>query len=175
MTSAAHNPVVVTIKRPAKKRVVAPKKPAPAGIVPLTDARVSSFYHNKKNSCKSRKIAFDLTKAQVKELMQIEFCAYTGIKLTRTGSDNVRLPTDLTLERVDCDEGYTVDNTIVVCLAANSVKAALETHFRSKANSVIHGISETLKRIEARDCPVVEIKRTTVQKVVLWVAKRVGL
>jgi histidinol phosphatase-like enzyme len=163
------NPVIVNIGTHKKSN----KPKATFTVAPVTS--LTKFYNNKINSCKSRKIEFKLTKAQVGELLKVEYCAYTGIKLTRTGSDNVRKPTDLTLERVDCEEGYTMKNTIVVCYAANSVKAALETNFRSEANSVIHGISETLKRIEAKDKPVVHVQHNVVQKAVLWLGKRVGL
>lgn len=161
------------VQRKSVKKVKAEivKNLPPADSEPWNEHRIDNFYRNKVNSCRARKIAFSLTRQDVEELLKVEHCAYTGIKLTRTGSDNVRRPTDLTLERVDCEKGYTVENTISVCLAANNIKAIFETDFRKDSVQVLHKISESLKKLE----PVAKVERSMVQKVVRWMADRVGV
>ncbi len=128
--------------------------------------KAESYYRNKGNSCKSRGIAFELTKKQVQEFLQIQYCAYTGVKLTRSTASKQRA-TDWTLERVDCTKPYTLENTIVVCHAANAAKSAFETIYRDKAAEVITKMSKYFEK-PRKDYNMV-------QKAVLWLNGKVGL
>jgi hypothetical protein len=133
---------------------------------------VRNYYQNKKNSSKARKIPFELTIDQMRELWKVDTCAYTGLKLTHA-TEAKQKPTDFTLERVDCSKGYTMENTIVVCYAANAVKAAIEVYFREKSVDVIHSMSKTLKEREAVEEAQQDLSR--MQRVVKWMAGKVGM
>lgn len=142
----------------------------------LTNKRVDKFYRNKMNSSRARKIAFELSMGDIRELLKTEYCAYTGIKLTHTESHSVKqLATDFTLERVDCSKGYTKENTIAVCHAANAAKNTFEQRFREEASTMIHALSDSLKRLES-GCTVEPVKNyNMVQKAVLWIGRKVGV
>lgn len=145
----------------------------------ISDTKLKSFYTNKKNSCKSRKIEFLLTKEQCRELLSIEQCAYTGVVMTLT-NNKVQKPTDVTLERVDCTKPYTLENTIAVCKAANGAKSAFEAVYREEAGVMLCKMADSLKRIEAAQQPiktiaVVKKDYTFVQKMVKWAADKVGV
>lgn len=155
-----------------KAKVIAANNPSSSVDEPWTEHRIDNFYRNKINSCRARKIEFLLSRQDVIELLKVEHCAYTGVKLTRTGSNNIRRPTDLTLERVDCEKGYTVDNTISVCYAANNIKAFFETEFRKDSVQVLHKISASLKKLEEG---AVKKDLSVVQRFVRWMADRVGV
>jgi len=157
----------------------------------ISDKHLNNFYLNKTNSCKSRGIRWRLTKDQCRELLQVECCAYTGIVMTlHPGGKAPRQPTDVTLERVDCSKPYTVANTIAVCNAANSAKAAFEGVYRDKSAEMIVKMAESLTRLEKKvvceqTCehvwpvtPVTVVKEynpTLMQKIVGWVAKKMSV
>lgn len=147
----------------------------------ISEVRLTKFYNSKKNSCKSRKIEFLLTKEQCKELLSIEQCAYTGVVMTFTESGSkVQKPTDVTLERVDCTKPYTLENTIAVCKAANGAKNAFEAVYREEASVMLCKMADSLKRIEAAQQPVTTVAAVKkdynfVQKMVKWAADKVGV
>lgn len=88
---------------------------------------VARKYMNKVDSCKQRGVSFELTIAQFRHLLTKKRCAYTGIAMTmHTGAGNSPINSDLTIERIDNSKGYSVDNCITVCSAANGIKSAFE-------------------------------------------------
>lgn len=144
----------------------------------VTKAQLTKMYASKKQSCKARKISFKLSKEEYKELMLSPVCAYTGIELTinNTGT-NARKATDVTLERVNCEQGYTVDNTIAVCHAANSAKAVFDGMLRDDGLALLKKMAEAVARIESKSVveKVQSKEYSLTQRFVLWLNKVVGI
>lgn len=53
-------------------------------------------------------------------------CALTGIQMTHVRGEG-RVPTNMSLDRIDSDGGYTRDNVQLVCLQANMMKQQMDT------------------------------------------------
>lgn len=73
-----------------------------------------SSYKRKYEDAKDRGITFELSFAQYCKIMSRKTCAYTGVRF----SDEY----PASLDRVDPTEGYTVNNTLKVCVQANNAK-----------------------------------------------------
>ena len=140
----------------------------------ISSQRINKMYLSKVQSSKARKISFELSKQEFRELILSEYCAYTGIALTIAKEGSVRQEaTDVTLERVDCDKGYTMGNTIAVCHAANSAKNVFDSMLRADGLLLLRRMAKAVEKLESK---VVEKKNHNfVQRVVLWVNKRAGL
>lgn len=142
----------------------------------LTKARLAKMYASKKSSTKARKITFDLTQQQFKELILSECCAYTGIVLTiREEFAQLQAATDVTLERVDCDKGYTVENTIAVCHAANAAKNVFDSMLRADGLVLLRRMAKAVEKLEEKAAVVEMQQYNFVQRFVIWVAERVGI
>lgn len=98
------------------------------GLNPVDfDLQVAIKYRNKATDAKSRGLDFKLTLLDFRRLMQRQRCDYTGRQMTfRTDTVSKQLDTDLTVERIDNNEGYVPGNCIAVCKAANAFKSVLE-------------------------------------------------
>lgn len=136
----------------------------------VTKKRIEQLYHSKISSCNSRRIPFFLTFEQFSKLILTEKCAYTGVQLTVKpyGPKFLQSQTDVTLERIDCDKGYTVENTIAVCYAANNAKSSFECYYRGNAAEMMKRMVISLEKIK-------RVKYTTMQKIICWVAGKFGL
>jgi hypothetical protein len=85
------------------------------------EGRAKIFLRNAKNSATKRKQAFSLTIQDVVDCWrkQLGFCAYSGRAMTlEAGKLNT-----VSIERIDSDVGYTVENTVLVCQAINRMKS----------------------------------------------------
>jgi hypothetical protein len=112
------------------------------------DKYVARYYVNKLQQCKDRKIEFKLTLVQVKNMLRAKRCQLTGIELTHnmmycSGSQR---PTDVTIDRIDCDKPYETGNVIAVAHIANSLKAAFENKPAGVSAKTIHIMSKNLKK-----------------------------
>lgn len=87
----------------------------------MNEVSIARKYILKSEQCGSRKIPFQLTFSQYKKLIKTKKCFYTGLKL---------IPNDPylkgSLERLDNSKGYTAENTVVCCQAANTLKSIWE-------------------------------------------------
>ena len=90
-----------------------------------SNIRIAKKYISKNQSSNSRGIGFDLSFCQYKKLLSRKTCAYTGIKFPLSDSSG-NIPTSRTLERIDHTLGYTVENTVAVCLCVNQLKSMWE-------------------------------------------------
>ena len=85
------------------------------------EGRAKIFLQNAIKSAKKRQQEFSLTIDDVVNcwVMQKEFCAYSGRKMPlEAGKLNT-----VSIERIDSKQGYTLDNTILVCQATNRMKS----------------------------------------------------
>lgn len=89
------------------------------------DYIVARKYASKYNNAMKRGIEFTLTLSNIRTLMNKKTCHYTGIKLTKNLGEPP-LFSDITLDRVNPELGYTKGNTVACCHAANQLKSTLE-------------------------------------------------
>ena len=55
-------------------------------------------------------------------------CALTGIKLTCLRANGIKFKTNASIDRINSDLGYNVDNIQLVCSVVNSLKSNLTNH-----------------------------------------------
>lgn len=89
------------------------------------DYKYSNMIHN----AKSRNLKCDLTKDQIieKYKKQNGLCALTGIKLSFDKSLN-----DLSIDRIDSNKSYSLNNIHLISNLANSVKSDIDTKYLIK-------------------------------------------
>lgn len=91
------------------------------------DLLVSSKYRAKAGDAKSRGIEFNLTFAQFRRMYTRTRCEYTGREMHLPKvEDGKQKPFNITIERIDSRIGYTVENCVAVCYAANNIKSVFE-------------------------------------------------
>lgn len=67
-------------------------------------------------------------------------CAVTGVQLTHVQGQGFRIWTNVTLDRINPDLGYTKDNIRLVCRAVNYMKAAMTDQDMVKwAKAILNG------------------------------------
>lgn len=98
----------------------------------IEDIRLAKKYTSLAGSAKRRGKEFSLTLADVRALLRVKRCAYTGVTLTEPesgGDGNVTQtplrPTDRTFDRLDPSIGYHKGNVFAVSHEANALKEAL--------------------------------------------------
>lgn len=101
-------------RRYAKVKEIDPENPP---------AWVASLYRNTEKNAKRREIKFDLTRADLVEMLSESqgVCAVSGIKLRldEVKQKNVRRPWAPSIDRIDSFAGYSRENCRIVCVAAN--------------------------------------------------------
>lgn len=85
------------------------------------DVVAAQYMTRKIDACEDRGISFDLTVSEIRELMAVTHCQYTGVEF----DPNVK-GQSWTLERVNACDGYHPDNVVVVTDKANSHKSSLD-------------------------------------------------
>lgn len=85
-------------------------------------AGIAKKYLSLLNSAKRRGKDFDLDFSDVRSLITKKHCAYTGVLLTRSDSEEAKLPTDRTVDRVDSRKGYIKGSVVSVSHHANVLK-----------------------------------------------------
>lgn len=78
-------------------------------------------YEDKYNDSINRGIPFELTPKQFEALKAKTHCYYTGAKFSDAPKSGYRR----TFDRINADEGYTVENTVLCTHAANNAKNQL--------------------------------------------------
>lgn len=86
---------------------------------------VHDLYRRTRRNAERREIEFKLTESHVAELLRESggLCTVTGIQLTNddspTRGKHVRRPWAPSIDRIDSEKGYTLENCRIVCGAAN--------------------------------------------------------
>jgi len=87
------------------------------------DTLIAKKYLALMTSANSRNIEFDLTLADVRKLLTVKKCYYSGVILTdEIDSDNQR-----SVDRIDNDKGYITGNVVACSRYLNRIKANLTT------------------------------------------------
>lgn len=84
------------------------------------DILLTALYLQKASSSLDRDIDFELSYAEYKKLMRRKTCAYTNVPF-----DDSIPHMNRTLDRINPDKGYTVDNVVVCTKQCNEIKAML--------------------------------------------------
>ena len=71
------------------------------------------------NSCVTPEVLHELWASQHGK------CAVTGVPLTHIQGQGRNIWTNVTVDRIDCERGYELDNIRLVCRAVNYMKAAM--------------------------------------------------
>ena len=87
-----------------------------------SDVELGIWYVRKAHSAFERDIEFSLSFAEYKKLMTKKTCFYTGYPFSAHSERNDRVAT---LDRINPDLGYTVDNTVVCLKVVNAIKNTL--------------------------------------------------
>lgn len=85
------------------------------------DVELAERYLKKKENAMSRGIEFNLSFSDYKKLGKKTTCHYSGIKF----SNNQYSGFKRSLDRIDCNLGYTKENTVACCVLVNSLKENL--------------------------------------------------
>jgi hypothetical protein len=88
------------------------------------EGRAKVFLQNARKSAAKRQQAFALTVDDVVACWKIQggVCVYSGRKMTLDAGQL----TTVSIERINSDEGYTPENTVLVCQAINRMKSDFE-------------------------------------------------
>lgn len=87
---------------------------------------VSQVVHNAKTRAKKKNFDFNLTNEDITNLMdkQDMRCAVTGIEMSLHSDTRKKAnPFKCSLDRIDSNFGYTLDNVRLVCWAVNQMKS----------------------------------------------------
>lgn len=82
-----------------------------------------SRFYGARDRARRKNLEFDITLDYLMYLWnkQQGKCALSGIKMTTVLYDG-RIPTNVSLDRIDTKKGYTMDNVQLVCMAVNQMK-----------------------------------------------------
>lgn len=87
------------------------------------EAKVAKKFLALQQSARDRGIEFKLSLTALKALYKAKRCFYTAQKLTTHDS---KLPTHLTIDRVDNTKGYIIGNVVACSLSFNFKKGSME-------------------------------------------------
>lgn len=82
---------------------------------PEYDAKLTNRFSGLKSKCKSRKMELSLNFQQYTELVEGKLCHYCGADLANSRGAS--------LDRVDSDKGYSIDNCVPCCYLCNVMKS----------------------------------------------------
>jgi len=85
----------------------------------LQDKAITNKRKQLKNSAKKRGIFFNLSREDVKWILEQEKCFYTGVKF-KPNSKQAR-----SIDRIDSNDGYTRNNIVVCTKRINELKSNL--------------------------------------------------
>lgn len=109
------------------------------------DLDIKVIYNRLRASAKKRGISFDLTLSQLSLLTFPVTCPILGIPL-RFNRGKVR-DDSYSVDRIDSNLGYTIDNICVISHLANRMKSNLNLDTLEKLADYLKVISETSERI----------------------------
>jgi len=91
------------------------------------DNQAKTHLHRTRHSAKRRGLTFALTEAWFEKHLQNGFCQLTGlpirIKPYQPNSQGSRTFYSPSIDRIDNNEGYTIDNCRIICWGANQLKS----------------------------------------------------
>ena len=88
------------------------------------DIQVARKYMQLASSARSRGKDFELSIVDVRRLLTLKRCEYTGVEMTQSDG-TAQIATDRTIDRLDSTQGYVRGNVYAVCHQANQLKNAL--------------------------------------------------
>ena len=98
----------------------------------VVNTRINGNWSNYfKHLCGIRKEARKELSPEILENLLIKQkykCALTGIKLTCLRANGIKFKTNASIDRINSDLGYNVDNIQLVCSVVNSLKSNLTNH-----------------------------------------------
>ena len=88
---------------------------------------LQSRFLGAKDRAKKKNLPFTITKECLKELWdkQNGKCAISGIEMTYSLCEG-RIPTNVSIDQINQNDGYTKDNIQLVCMAVNQIKSDLQ-------------------------------------------------
>jgi len=93
----------------------------------MHDIDIARRYITKVDYARAKGIKFSLNFYEYKRLVTAKKCRYTGIDLTHTASNTgAKIPTYVTIDRIENSIGYVTGNVVPCCHAYNSFKAMIE-------------------------------------------------
>lgn len=95
------------------------------------DLELSKTYVSKKADADSRNLEFTLTFDDWKTLKHSTTCAYSGVRFVKESNH----PKCASMERINPNEGYTLENTVVVTRECNTHKSQLDSFIKGTAIS----------------------------------------
>jgi len=119
------------LKTSRKKEVCSPKCHQ-IRMTNTSNKRINGNWSNYfKFLCQIRKDARKELSPEILENLLIKQrykCALTGIKLTCNRIQGIKFKTNASIDRINSDLGYNVDNIQLVCSVVNSLKSNLTNH-----------------------------------------------
>ena len=115
----------------------------------MNDYALAKRYVNKVKSCKDTGQTFTLSLSDFKKLYNRKTCYYTGVKLNYTTNSS----NSLTLDRIDCNIGYTPENTVACCHAFNALKATWENPRNTLTQKRVAKALTTLEKVNDKPVP----------------------
>jgi len=119
-------------ERIKRKREVCSKVCYKKRMVKLVTNKINGNWSNYfKHLCQIRKDARKELSPELLENLLIKQrykCALTGIKLTCNRIQGIKFKTNASIDRIDSNLGYNVDNIQLVCSVVNSLKSNLTNH-----------------------------------------------
>ena len=101
-------------------------------VVDSINTKINGSWSNYfKHLCQIRKDARKELSPEILENLLIKQrykCALTGIKLTCLRANGIKFKTNASIDRINSDLGYNVDNIQLVCTIVNSLKSNLTNH-----------------------------------------------
>jgi hypothetical protein len=115
-----------------KRKEVCSKKCYTQRLVNSINTKINGNWSNYfKHLCQIRKDARKELSPEILENILIKQrykCALTGIKLTCLRANGIKFKTNASIDRINSDLGYNVDNIQLVCTIVNSLKSNLTNH-----------------------------------------------
>jgi hypothetical protein len=109
------------------------------GYRKTVSGKASQLLSSAKNRAKLKSLDCQITKEWIVEKLNIGFCEVTGLPISlETYGRSDRNPNSPSIDRVDCNLGYTLENSRLVLLSVNDAlnQYGLE-HFLKVAQAVI--------------------------------------
>lgn len=87
---------------------------------------ITERFNSLKTRARNKKLVVEIDCNYLKELWTLQkgLCAISNLEMTYY-FNNGRVPTNLSIDRIDSSKGYTKDNIQLVCMAINTMKSDL--------------------------------------------------
>lgn len=106
----------------------------------ITDSKIVDYYVKKKQSCRNRKIPFNLSLTSIRNLLKADRCYYTGLTL---------MEDTFSIDRVDSSMGYVKGNVVACHRGFNTFKGQMENPNNNLSyRNIFQGFKKLEKRLE---------------------------